>query len=62
MFSGVLSEGSLPGGFLFVADAVSLKFLTPQQYGIATRDTVVPMNIEVLMKYPLGHNDRIIVF
>jgi hypothetical protein len=28
MFSGVLREGSLPGGFLFVADAVSLKFLT----------------------------------
>ena len=28
MFSGVLSEGSLPGGFLFAADAISLKFLT----------------------------------
>jgi len=28
MFSGVLSEGSLPGGFLFAADTVSLKFLT----------------------------------
>jgi len=28
MFSGILSEGSLPGGFLFAADAVSLKFLT----------------------------------
>jgi len=28
MFSGVLSEGSLPGRFLFAADAVSLKFLT----------------------------------
>jgi hypothetical protein len=28
VFSGVLSEGSLPGGFLFAADAVSLKFLT----------------------------------
>ena len=27
MFSGVLSEGSLPGSFLFVADTVSLKFL-----------------------------------
>jgi hypothetical protein len=28
MFSGVLSEGFLPGGFLFAAKAVSLKFLT----------------------------------
>ena len=28
MFSGVLSEGSLPGGFLCVSDTVSLKFLT----------------------------------
>ena len=27
MFSGVLSEGSLPGRFLFAADAVSLQFL-----------------------------------
>jgi len=28
MFPGVLSEGSLPGRFLFAADAVSLQFLT----------------------------------
>jgi hypothetical protein len=28
MFSAVLSEGSLPGRFLFAADAVSLQFLT----------------------------------
>jgi hypothetical protein len=28
MISGVLSEGSLPEGFLFAADAVSLTFLT----------------------------------
>jgi len=28
MFSGVLSEGTLSGGFLFVADTISLKFLT----------------------------------
>jgi len=28
MFSGVIIEGSLPGHFLFAADAVSLKFLT----------------------------------
>ena len=33
----------------------------PQQYSIATRDTVVLMNIEVPMKYPLSHNDRIVV-
>jgi hypothetical protein len=33
----------------------------PQQYSIATRDTVIPMNIEVPTKYPLSHNDRIIV-
>jgi len=33
----------------------------PQQYSIATRDTVVPMNIEVPTKYPLSHNDRIVV-
>ena len=28
MFSGVLREGCFPGGFLFAADAVSLKILT----------------------------------
>jgi hypothetical protein len=33
----------------------------PQQYSIVTRDTVVPMNIEVPTKYPLSHNDRIIL-
>jgi len=33
----------------------------PQQYSIATMDTVVPMNIEVPTKYPLSHNDRIVV-
>ena len=33
----------------------------PQQYSIATRDTVVLMNIEVPTKYPLSHNDRIVV-
>jgi len=33
----------------------------PQQYSIATRDTVVPMSIEVATKYPLSHNDRIVV-
>jgi len=30
----------------------------PQQYSTATRDTVVPMNIEVPTKYPLSHNDK----
>jgi len=33
----------------------------PQQYSIATSDTVVPMNIEVPKKYPLSHKDRIVV-
>ena len=33
----------------------------PHQYSIATRDTVVPMDIEVPTKYPLSHNDRIVV-
>jgi len=33
----------------------------PQQYSIATRDTVVPMNSEVPTKYLLSHNDRIVV-
>jgi len=57
MFSGVLIEGCLPGRFIYAAHAVS----HPQQYSIATRDTVVPMNIEVPTKYPLSHNDSIIV-
>ena len=33
----------------------------PQQYSIATKDTVVPINIEVPTKYPLIHNDRSVV-
>jgi len=57
MFSGALSEGSLPGRFLFAADAVS----HPQQYSIVTSDTVVPMNIKLPTKYALSHNDRIVV-
>jgi hypothetical protein len=32
-----------------------------QQYSIATRDTVVPMNIKVPTKYPLSHDARIVV-
>jgi hypothetical protein len=56
MFSGVLSEGYLPGRFLFAVDVVSMKFLTHN-----SKDTVVPMNIEVPKKYPLSRNDRIVV-
>jgi len=33
----------------------------PKQCSIATRHTVVPMNIEVPTKYPLSHNDRTVV-
>jgi hypothetical protein len=62
MFSGVLSEGSLPGGFLFCGRRCFSEVSHPQQYSIPTRDTVVPMNIELPTKYPLGHNDRIVVF
>ena len=32
-----------------------------QQYSFATRDTVVPINIEELTKYPLSHNTRTVV-
>ena len=60
IFSGVLSEGSLPGRFLFAANAVSLKFLTHNST-VLRLGTHVPMNIEVPTKYPLSHNDRIIV-
>jgi hypothetical protein len=34
----------------------------PHQYSIATRDTVVPINIKVPTKYPLSQNDTIVVF
>jgi len=33
----------------------------PQQYSFATGDSVVLVNIELLTKYPLSHNDRIVV-
>ena len=33
----------------------------PQQYSIATSDTVVPVNIEVPTKCPLRHNNRTVV-
>jgi hypothetical protein len=58
---GVLSEGTLFEGFVFTTDSFSEVF-HPQQYIIETRDTVVPMNIEVPMKYLLSHNDRIVFF
>jgi hypothetical protein len=61
MFSGVLSEGCLPGGFFHRKSHFS-EVSHPQQYNIATRDTVVPINIEVVTKYSLSHNDRIVVF
>jgi len=53
MFSGVLSEGSLPGHFLFAADAVSLQFLTHNSTVLPLWTLVVPMDIEVPTKYPL---------
>jgi len=63
MFSGVLSEGSLPGRFLFAAGAVSLQFLTHNstvlRLGHCRSDEL--MNIEVPAKYPLSHNNRIVV-
>jgi len=61
MFSGVPSEGSLPGRFPFCGRRCFSAVSHPQQYSIATRDTVVPMNIEVPTTYPLSHNDRIVV-
>jgi hypothetical protein len=62
MFSGVLSEGSLPRGFLFCGRCCFSEVSHPQQYSIVTRNSVIPMNIEVPTKYQLSHNDRIIVF
>ena len=61
MFSGVLSEGSVPVGFLFCGRRCFSEASRPQQYSLAARDTVVPMNIDVQAKYPLSHNDRIVV-
>jgi hypothetical protein len=60
-FSGVLREGCLPGGFLFTAEAVSLKFLTHNSTVLRLGTTFVPMNVQVATKYPLSHNDRIVV-
>jgi len=47
--------------FFFAANAVSLEVSHPQQYSIATTDTVVPMNIEISKRSPLSHKDRIVV-
>ena len=33
----------------------------PQQYSIATSDTVVPMNVEVLTKFPLSHDSIVVL-
>jgi len=57
MFSGVLTAGCLPRGFLFTAVAVS----HPQQCSIVTRNTVVLMNVEVPTKYPPSQNNEIVV-
>jgi hypothetical protein len=61
MFSGVPNEASLPGRFPFCGIRRFTAVSHPQQYTIATMDTVGPMNIEVPTKYPLSHNDRIFV-
>jgi len=47
--------------FSFCARRCFCEVSRPQQYSIATSDTVVPMNIEVPAKYPLSHNERIVV-
>jgi len=52
MFSAVLGEGYLPGPFPFRGRLRLSAVSHPQQFGTATRDTVVPMNIEVPTKYP----------
>jgi hypothetical protein len=62
IFSGVLSEGSLPGCFHFRCRSCLSEVSHPQQYSTATRNTVVPMNTEVPTKYPLSHSNRIVVF
>jgi len=47
--------------FSFCGKCCSSEVSHPQQYSIATRDTVVPLNIKVPMKYPLSRNERIFV-
>ena len=61
MISGVLSEASLPGCFLFAAGAVSLKFPTHNS-------TVLPLGtlsfrwiLKCRRKYLLSHNNRTVV-
>ena len=57
MISGVLSFWT----FSFYGRRCFSAVSHPQQYSIATRDTVGPMNIEVPTKCPPSHNDRILV-
>ena len=52
MFSGLLTAGCLPGGLLFVADAVS----HPKQWSAVIRNTVILMNVEVPTHYLLSQN------
>jgi len=47
--------------FPFYARRCFCEVSHPQQYSIATSDTVVPVNIEVPAKYLLSHNDRIVI-
>jgi hypothetical protein len=62
MFSGVLSDGSLPGGFPFCGRCRFSKVSHPQEQSTATKDTVIPKNTEVPTNYLLSQNDRIVVF
>jgi hypothetical protein len=52
MISGVLSFWA----FSFYGRRCFSAVSDPQQYSIATRDTVGPMNIEVPTKYPLSYD------
>jgi len=61
MFSGVLSEGLSFWTFSFSGRHCFSAVSHPQQYSIATRDTVVPINIEVPTKYLPNHNDRTVI-
>jgi len=59
-FLGVLSEGSLPGRFLFEADAVSLKFLTHNST-VLRLGTLSFRWILKCRRNIRSHNDRIAV-
>jgi len=62
MFSGVLKRRLSSWRFSFCGRRCFSEASRPQQYSIATRDTVVPINIDVPKKYPLSQSDRIVVF